>query len=108
MPAPEGFYSFIVENSSSTSAIAASYDMQPVFPNPSKGITCIPVQTRYGTSGTLELYDLNGKQLKTIHQGDFPAGESRYYIDASEFAAGSYMIKFRTELKSDQQTLIIK
>ena len=108
VPAPEGLYSFIVENSSSTSDIAASYDMQPVFPNPSKGITCIPVQTRYGTSGTLEIYDLNGKQLKTIHQGDFPAGESRYYIDASEFAAGSYIIKFQTEFKSDQQTLIIK
>lgn len=108
VPAPEGFYSFVVQNTSSTDEIAEHIAMQAVFPNPSEGMTCIPVQTRFGTTGVLELYDMSGKKLKTLHQGHFPAGESRYYLHAAEYSAGSYLIKFSSEHKSEQQTLIIK
>lgn len=108
VPAPEGFYSFKVTNGVSTDEIAESYKMLSVYPNPSQGITCIPIQTSFGTSGVLEVFDLSGRKLKTLHEGSFPAGESRYYLHADEFAAGSYLIKFTSAHKTEQQTLIIK
>jgi agmatine deiminase len=108
VPAPEGFYSFKVENVNSVDQIKDSYEMQAAFPNPSNGITCIPIQTRFGTKGSLELYDINGKLLRTIYEGDFPAGNSRYYIHASEFTPGSYLLKFSSEYKTEKQTIILK
>jgi agmatine deiminase len=92
MTAPSGYYSFYVNGIELAGETIADVSLKPAFPNPSKGITCIPVYAANEISGSIILTDLAGRQVKQIFSGVFPKGESKYFVDASEIPAGAYLI----------------
>ena len=51
-------------------------DFGRVFPNPSSGLTCIEINNSKGFNGALELFDILGKKIATIHHGNFIKGDS--------------------------------
>ncbi|MCG3167629.1 MAG: Agmatine deiminase [Bacteroidia bacterium] len=79
-----------------------------VYPNPSSGITCIPVKTSNEASGKLLMADMLGREIKTIYWGTFPKGGKNYFIDTAEIEAGSYLIILHTETGSSIQKLMVK
>jgi len=110
MPAPEGFYTFHVLNPVSVSHPIKENEkmMQAIFPNPASAITCIPLNVKNAQSGSIEIWDIMGRKLQTIFEGNIPQGESKYFVDAQRFVSGTYWIVLQTEKGKEVQRLMIK
>lgn len=81
---------------------------QQIYPNPASAIACIPITSSARQSGSLKMYDVLGNHIKTIFEGEFPQGESNYFIHADQYASGVYMIVFETKTGKQSQQLMIK
>jgi len=111
--APEGYWSFNVYDTTSSTVNIQKEWLKDIFsinafPNPSNGITCVPVNMKVGTFLKLDLLDLQGRIVQQIYQGMTNSGENRFYINASEFAAGVYLLRANTDVGEAFQKLIIK
>lgn len=107
--APEGYFKFNVSGVVSTEDYFAVPEIKPVFPNPASAITCIPIQTdQQILNASIELTDVLGRTLATIFEGDIPVGESKYFIDAAPYEAGTYFIRLKNEENSTTQKLMIQ
>lgn len=107
MTAPIGYYSFkwipggIEDNQAITKLLN-------IYPNPSKGITVIPVEAIVSKDATIELLDICGRKIKTIHSGKIPPGKSNYFINTSDMDRGTYLIKYIDNNGSIFKKLIVK
>ncbi|MCK6693410.1 MAG: agmatine deiminase family protein [Thermoanaerobaculia bacterium] len=107
MPAPKGWWKFRVEGETIATNDPANAALNPVFPNPARGLTCVPVQCTAGTTGTITLYNSLGQAVHRIHEGRIPSGASRYYFDAGKFQAGAYFAELRANgFVSTQRVLV--
>ena len=106
MPAPAGYFDFKILNN--TSDIQDGIDMElSVFPNPASAITCIPISVSHNTQATIFLVDVLGQHTSLIFEGELPIGESKHFIDASQYPSGAYNIVLQTASGKSTQTLII-
>lgn len=109
MPAPKGWWKFRVEGETIATNNPASAQLSPPFPNPARGLTCVPVQSTAGTTtGTITLYNSLGQAVHRIHEGNIPSGASRYYFDAGRFQAGAYLVELRSGGQVIAQKLLIR
>jgi hypothetical protein len=110
MPAPEGFYTFHVLSPVAISQPIKENEkmMQTIFPNPASAITCIPLNVNNAQNGSIEIWDIMGRKLQTIFEGNIPQGESKYFVDAQRFVGGTYLIVLQTEKRKEVQRLMIK
>jgi agmatine deiminase len=97
MTAPEGYFTFLVSNGSTNSLQELnSFVTEPAFPNPTSGLTCIPVNNLEKFDGSLVLYDQLGRKIKVIHEGHFITGPRKYFFDAVDIPAGMYQLVLTT------------
>lgn len=109
LPAPEGYWKFKVLGAGSTGLENhPTVSLQPAFPNPSKGITCIPVTLTKPGYLEVSMTDMMSRHTTVIHQGGAPAGESRYFIDTNNFASGVYMISLQFNVQVFRQRLVVR
>lgn len=110
LPAPSGYWKFnVLLTVGVNEPIAANVsELHSVFPNPSKGITCIPVSSSSMLSATVLLKDIFGRTVETIFDGEMPAGEKNYFINTEPFASGVYTIELRIANKTIVQKLIVR
>ncbi|MBL0018259.1 MAG: agmatine deiminase family protein [Bacteroidetes bacterium] len=109
MPAPAGYWSFeVLQFVGTEPALLAESAMKPAFPNPSKGITCIPVAVGEEGHGQLELTDVVGRKVASIADGWMPAGEKNYFIDTQNLVAGVYLLVFETAGRRHVQRLMVR
>jgi agmatine deiminase len=106
MPAPAGYWKFKILTTAGINETASrnNLELRLAFPNPSKGITCIPVSNSVSQNVNILLKDVLGRTVQSIYNGEIPKGEKKYFINTESFASGVYFI----ELKSTDQTLIQK
>ena len=92
--APDGWWRFKVLdiNTVGTNELLAPEEMLSVFPNPAGAITCVPVNANQSLNGSLKLYSMLGSEVQTLHQGQFPAGESKYFFNAADLLPGAYLL----------------
>lgn len=114
--APEGFYQFKILGEPDDTTIAPTaikeYQedakvLQP-YPNPASYITCIPVNARGATNGTIYLTNVLGQRVATLHTGTIPAGNSNYFINAEELTAGVYFVVVETKRARTTAKLVVK
>jgi len=77
------------------------------FPNPTSGLTCIPVFTPDGLSIKLEVLDVTGRLVKQIFAGEISSGEARFYLQSGELQSGIYLIRVQTRFGDRIQKLIV-
>ncbi len=92
MPAPAGWWSFDVGAITSVTENNGGVHFPAAFPNPASAITCVPLEMDTSSEGTLSLYNAWGQRVDVLHQGQFPAGKSKYFFHAQPHAAGAYVI----------------
>jgi agmatine/peptidylarginine deiminase len=107
--APDGWWKFdvigfttIIEDEETKNGMLEAY------PNPSHGITCIPLKTGKEIKGKLFLTDISGREITIIHSGNFQKGEKNYFINTSNLNAGSYLLIFETETGNSVHKLVVK
>ncbi|MBK8492523.1 MAG: agmatine deiminase family protein [Saprospirales bacterium] len=109
MPAPASYWNFQVDfTTGTTEAVDALTEMAAIFPNPANAITCIPIESKESTEGTIELVDILGRTVHTIHSGSIPQGKSNYFLQAQDFEAGTYYVRLQTAQEQLVQKVIIK
>lgn len=107
MPAPAGFWKFEVCTIIKTDEPSQT-SLLEIFPNPANTITCLPVYSSGKTSGSIRVFDLFGRLVQTIHEGAFPAGESKFFIDASRLSSGSYSVELNDGRHVSARKLIVR
>lgn len=109
MPAPSGYWNFEVGSLVALEeGIANVWEMEPVFPNPARAITCIPVNSPVATQGRIVLVDLMGKEIQKIYEGEIPAGESKYFFFADKVAAGAYFVVMDGEMGRQTRKVMVR
>lgn len=68
-----------------------------VGPNPFTDVTHIQVDLPANEKVTLEVYDLNGAIVKTIHEGSLQGGGKSFEFRATGLAKGLYVARLTTE-----------
>jgi len=107
--APNGFWKFKI------SVIAGIPQPEPAlnislgnpFPNPARAITCIPVESSKFTQATLGLYDMNGRLVEQIHQGELKPGTNNFFFNAMDMNAGVYYIRLETEMGIEAKKVVV-
>jgi agmatine deiminase len=106
--APDGYFKFWVLGPSQLEELVGKTEIRPVFPNPSKGITCIPVNMRNAGKVRISLLDVLGNEITVIADGTAPMGEKKYFVNTMNLSAGTYVILMQTDEGVYSQRLIVR
>jgi len=106
--APQGFYKFKVLGNLSVTDNQEKLFQRPLYPNPSRGITCIPFYTERPLSGSLEVVDMHGRKVETIFEGTFQAGETSFFVMTHTYPTGIYSVVCATQEGVVTQKLMVK
>lgn len=80
-----------------------------VFPNPTNGLTQIDFKLSSTDNVNIELYNLMGQKVQTIHSGAFAGGDHTIYFNADSINNGVYFIKVSsTDYTSTHKIMIQK
>ncbi len=82
--------------------------LEPIFPNPSKGITCIPVHSLIDADAKISLVNILGEEVRVIYEGRIPSGEKNFFIDTSDIPGGTYAVMITTASGRIARKLIVK
>jgi agmatine deiminase len=108
MPAPAAYWKFKVLGPTSITNNEAELMMLPAFPNPSKGITCIPINSSGDYALTISLRDVLGQEIQQIYKGQSHAGQNRYFFDSSKLTSGIYFIEIAINSYYRRQKLVVR
>lgn len=78
---------------SSVTSLTPHWSDLSVLPNPVSKEAQLRFTTRESSFGQIELLDINGRQLKTFHQGILPIGEQLFTLNVEDIPAGIYLIR---------------
>ncbi|MFC2111384.1 agmatine deiminase family protein [Bacteroidota bacterium] len=106
--APDGYWSFMVYPGAVKNPNKSNFKLNLAYPNPSKGITCIPIESNRSFKAQISIYDIYGREIKNIHSGLICKGKSNYFVNTSDFSSGTYIIKVSTKEFIRTQKLIVR
>ncbi len=107
MPAPAGYFHFEVIGAS-TGLEDSEITFGRVFPNPSNGLTCIEINNENEFEGKLEIYNVLGELIETIHAGRFQGNSRKYFVDVAGYSAGAYNIVLTTSGGRQAMPLMVR
>ncbi len=106
--APQGFYNFKVLGTTSVKSENLKSEILSPFPNPSKGITCLPVTTNFAQPIRIECLNMLGEKLQTVYSGETKSGDNKYFINTQHFAAGVYLLQYTIGSQTTVKRLIVR
>jgi hypothetical protein len=106
--APEGYWKFNIGITTGIAAVPNNFEIKDIFPNPGSAISCIPVTSNINTQLNVSLYDVTGRFVKQIFNGNISVGDKNLFINCAEFDAGVYNIVFTTDEVQYSKKLCIK
>ncbi|HNS11026.1 MAG TPA: agmatine deiminase family protein [Bacteroidia bacterium] len=109
LPAPAAYWKFnvLLNTGLSQEKPKVSFHMNSVFPNPSKGLTCIPLFSSIEMDIIVDLKNSLGQSITNIYSGKL-RGEKKVFINTENLAAGLYYISVAGLDQSLQQKLLIR
>lgn len=69
-----------------------SFRLYPNYPNPFNPVTTIPLDIPKTSRVLIHIYDILGRNVKTLSNQEYPAGNHLFRFDASSLASGIYFI----------------
>ena len=110
MPAPAGFWPFyVLGNPTSTGLESYQVNITSLFPNPSKGITCLEISdSKGGNEVTINLKDVAGRDIVHVFKGLTRIGGNRYFFDTTPLPSGLYSIQINTLSSSYIKKLMVR
>jgi agmatine/peptidylarginine deiminase len=108
--APAGYFKFEINEVIATEdkLAANSRFLKEIFPNPATSTTVIPVNMPQAMTATIVLKNMLGQTVKTVFNGNIPAGESNYFINVKTVASGNYVVVLEGENGRSVQKLVIR
>jgi predicted outer membrane repeat protein len=75
-----------------TSVLPQTFQISNLYPNPFNARTTIVLQVPAEEKVRVEVYNLLGQLVSTLHTGVLPAGEHRLVADGTRWASGLYFV----------------
>jgi len=89
--------------------LPAEMALLPNYPNPFNPWTSIPFTLNESAQTNVSVYDLRGKLVETLLQGNLPAGYHETRWDASSVASGVYLVKLESNgLSLTRKIMVLK
>ena len=90
-----------------SSNIPEDFKLNQNYPNPFNPVTIINYELKITNYVTLKVYDLNGKEITTLHSGKQSAGSYSVEFNASNFSTGIYFYSIQTESFKETKKMIL-
>ncbi len=87
------FLILITTNVERIEGIPTSYSLSQNYPNPFNPSTVIDFSVPRESHVILKIYDITGREVKTLLEGDLPVGRYKATFDASRLASGIYIYR---------------
>lgn len=81
--------------------------LEPPYPNPARGAVHLVYSLPLPAHATLTVYDLLGRRVVRLVEGEMPAGPHRAILDAGGMAAGVYVIVLVANGERQSRPLVI-
>lgn len=89
-------------------ALDGAFTWTQVAPNPVSGAGTLSMQVQETQEVTVELYDVLGRRVRTLHDGPMPSGgRHRMTLDAGTLAGGTYLLRVNGESFADTQRVTV-
>jgi hypothetical protein len=91
------------------SSIPSKFELSPAFPNPFNPQTTIHYSLQKAGDISIQVYDINGRQVATLTSGYHNAGQYEVSWNAKHLTSGTYLVVLISEdLKQTQKVLLLK
>lgn len=81
----------------------SSFSLSPAYPNPFNSITHFELDLPRAVTGRVTVFDLLGREVLTLFDGQLHAGRRKFAFDAAGLASGEYFV--RVDAPPMQQTV---
>ena len=79
------------------------------YPNPFNPVTTLSFELPIGSDVTLSIYNLQGREVTTLINGNMDAGYHSAKWNANQYSSGIYFVKMITgEYVSTQKLMLVK
>jgi glucose/arabinose dehydrogenase len=107
----EGSRFILVLTPNGTTGMNPAQNLTPtvgsVYPNPAKGGFTLPFTLTQSTRVTAAVYDITGKEVRSLLEKTLPAGSHKEELEIEGLAPGSYMLKITAGSSSSTQQLLL-
>ncbi|MCB9358225.1 MAG: T9SS type A sorting domain-containing protein [Calditrichaeota bacterium] len=92
-----------------TVELPKSFEFFPAYPNPFNPVTQLRFSLPRAAHANLILFDVTGRQVATLADGEFNAGQHELFWNAEAFASGTYFARLETaDITHTQKLILIK
>jgi hypothetical protein len=90
-----------------TTTIPNIYMLSQNYPNPFNPTTTINYQLQKGGSVSLKVYDMRGREVATLVNGEKEAGYYSAMLDGSKLSSGTYIYRLQTGSFTETKKLVL-
>ena len=92
---------------SSESGASAEFALAAPYPNPARGAAQIPFSLAQASTARLTVFDLLGREVAVLVDGDRAAGAHTEALDAGRLAPGVYVVRLSAGTEMQTQRLVV-
>ncbi len=82
------------------------FGIESVYPNPFNSTAVLKYSLPVAANTRIDIYSVNGRTVETIAPGKLDPGRHSTRIDAQEWAAGVYIVKLRSGMKTATKKIL--
>ncbi len=87
--------------------LPASYSLSSPYPNPFNASTRLTYNIAKPGLVTLKLFDITGRQVRVLEDGNRQAGRYEYILDAGDLAAGVYLVRLESNNNAINRKIVL-
>jgi hypothetical protein len=91
----------------SVSEHPAQFASISTYPNPANGTTNIDITILEDMKADLSIYDINGRVVAVLHNGELKAGEHHFVVNVATLGSGIYAYKLTSEKGTISRRLVV-
>lgn len=90
-----------------TRPLARATRLAPNFPNPFDSTTALSFTLDRPGAARVRLFDIAGREVRTVLDGEFPAGATEFVIDGMALPTGTYLVVLQAEGRHDYRLITL-
>lgn len=99
-----------IEGQGPTNEQPNTYRLLPAYPNPFNPRTIIPFETPSASTVRITVYDILGREVTTLVNGEVTAGRHEAVLNGSQLASGVYLILLQADgaIQTTRKVLLLR
>jgi len=92
-PMIRGYFDTDIDTTAVTDVVPAKYELAQNYPNPFNPVTTIRFELEKSGMTTVDVFDVTGRHVRTLLDGNVEAGAYDLRFDASALSSGIYFYR---------------